>query len=130
VLNRRSGLASFLNASGLTGWHPAIAISECNERLVLMVELPGAAPDSLEITYNGVQRQLGISGVRQRLTSADPAPYRQPELQFGPFSPKAQLPGDFSAGDLTAQYQKKGLPLINLDRRQTAKPKRLPINSD
>jgi len=133
VPDRRSdpfGLAAFLQASGVTGWHPAVDILECDERLVLVVELPGAEPDSLVITYNEIQRQLVISGVRPKLVCPDPVRYRQSELQFGPFSRNIPLPRDFSVGDITAQYQKNGLLLINLDRRQPAKPKRIPINSD
>jgi HSP20 family protein len=79
------------------GAFPALnLLQDRGDGLVVMAELPGVEPGSLNVAGQG--RTLTISGERRRETPTDSARYHRRERPFGEFSRSIQLPDDLDLG--------------------------------
>lgn len=93
--------------------------------LVLRVEVPGVAPDTLSIEAQG--RTLTISGDRRR-SAPEGASFHRRERNMGMFSRSLQLPEDTDASRASAAY-KNGILSVRIPRREEAKPRQIAVQA-
>ena len=87
-----------------SGFRPAVDCfsTEDPAQLVLVVELAGVDPESIEVAVE--ERALTISGERQRPRVAGQV-YQQAEIEYGRFERRIALERDIDAGGATAEYE-------------------------
>jgi HSP20 family protein len=95
-----------------TVWHPPTDVYEMEDRLVVVVEIAGMRDRDFSVTLHG--QQLVITGVRQRMTTADCA-YYQMEIRFGEFRTEVSLPWPVLREQVSATYR-DGFLRIELPR--------------
>jgi HSP20 family protein len=86
------------------GFRPAVDcfFTDDPAQLVVVVELAGVDPDSIELSVE--QRALTISGNRTRPRVPGQV-YQQAEIEYGRFERKIPLEQDIDAGAATAAYE-------------------------
>lgn len=84
------------------GFRPQCDCYRTEDALVIVVELPGADPASLEIAATG--SALVVAGVRER-PQAPGARYHQMEIDYGPFQRRLELSEDVDTAGATASYE-------------------------
>lgn len=88
--------------------------------LHIVLELPGADPDSVELAVTG--RSFTVSGTRER-PIVPGARYQQMEIEYGPFQRRLELGDDVDPARATARYERGllriVLPLAETVREQT-----------
>jgi HSP20 family protein len=92
-------------------------------QLVVVVELAGVDPDSVEIALEG--GTLTIAGHRAR-PRVEGQVYQQAEIEYGPFERRIQLDRSVNASAATASYEsgmlRLTLPLANRPPRRRSVP--------
>jgi HSP20 family molecular chaperone IbpA len=86
------------------GFRPAVDcfVTEEPHELVVVVELAGVDPESLELAVSG--RTLTISGERAR-PRVDGQVYQQAEIEYGRFERRIPLDHDIAAAEADATYE-------------------------
>jgi HSP20 family protein len=86
------------------GFRPAVDcfVTEEPHELVVVVELAGVDPESLELAVSG--RTLTISGERAR-PRVDGQVYQQAEIEYGQFERRIPLEHDIAAAEADATYE-------------------------
>jgi HSP20 family protein len=120
--------------AGQSDWSPAVDIRETREELAFEVELPGIAPEDVEVTA-----EHGILTVRGERTEewreGDEGRYHLIERGYGSFTRSFQLPqgvdeerieGDFEHGLLRVRIPKAALPQPRKIQIKAAVPRRTP----
>jgi len=88
-LQRRFFQLAPLSAGG-PSWEPPVDVLEMAERLLVLVALPGVAPENVEVVAsNGT---LSVVGERA-MPSAGGATLRRLEIPYGRFERRLDLPG-------------------------------------
>ena len=78
-------------------------------QLVVLVELPGVEPDSIELVV--AEGMLQVAGERLRPRSAGQV-YQQMELDYGPFRRQIQLGDDVDVTRAEASYEQGILKIV------------------
>jgi HSP20 family protein len=121
-LDRPSGLD--LGPSG-RGVYPAVNVFTDREGYVLRMEVPGVAPEGLEIeTQSGTLR---VSGKRDTKTPDDGGFHRR-ERGGGEFSRSLQLPADLDVSRAEASC-KHGMLTIRIPKNEDAKPRQISVKA-
>ncbi|MGH7971638.1 MAG: Hsp20/alpha crystallin family protein [Limisphaerales bacterium] len=109
----------------LSGWTPALDISEDKDNVFVRVELPGMRKEDIEVSlHNG---SLSISGERKSEEKYKDAEVYRSERFFGRFQRTVMLPTEVAAEKIRAQY-KDGLLDIVLPKAEEAKPKHIDVS--
>jgi HSP20 family molecular chaperone IbpA len=99
-LQRRFFRLSTLPATG-PSWQPPVDVLETTDRLVVLVALPGVAPEHVEVVaHDGA---LSVVGERP-MPSAGGAALKRLEIPYGRFERRLDLPGghyEIEARELT-----------------------------
>jgi HSP20 family protein len=105
-----------------SGFRPAVDCFVTAEppQLVVVVELAGVDPDSIEIA--AAERALTISGNRARPREPGQV-YQQAEIDYGPFERRLQLDREIDAAAAVAAYE-AGLLRITLPLAERASRRR------
>ena len=130
-INRVFGNLNDAESSSATAeWHPAVDVSEYEDRFELLVDLPGVDPQAVEITLdNGV---LTLAGERREERSAvdsqmDHAPQQQRrERHQGRFHRRFILPDTADAESVEATGR-NGVLEISIAKHAKAKPRRISV---
>jgi HSP20 family protein len=112
--------------SGLRkGFRPQVDsyLTDDPERLTIVVELAGVAPEDVRIVASG--RTLLISGERRR--PAEGARYQQMEIDYGSFRREIALTHDVDLGRAEATYQTGLLTIVFPIAERPPRPVRVPI---
>lgn len=89
-------------------WSVPWDIAETNQAFELMLDLPGVAPESVQVEFHdGV---LSISGQRQAPEQAEGRQLHRNERRWGSFSRSVKLP-DVDGAQITAEF-KHGVLLV------------------
>lgn len=108
-----------------SGWTPAASVQEFDEELVLSVELPGVAEDSLEIDVE--RNVLTISGEKRAdRESESEGKYHVLERAFGAFRRAFRLPGTIDADAITADLR-NGVLTVRLPKAETARARKIEV---
>jgi HSP20 family protein len=83
-----------------THWEPNTDIFECEEHVVIRMELPGVHREAISIHLkNG---RLQVKGVRHENRPEQPIYYHQMEMHNGPFCKVVAIPEDIEHNDISA----------------------------
>jgi HSP20 family protein len=94
-----------------------VFVDEDRQRLVAVVELAGADPESLRVGVD--ERYLVIRGRRQETVRLQRGSFVQKEIAYGEFAKRLHLPVAVEYGDVSATYA-DGLLVIVLPVAATA----------
>jgi HSP20 family protein len=99
------------------GFRPQVDCYRTAEQVVVVVELPGIDPESIQLVAG--QQGLVIAGERRR--PKEPGHYRQMEVEYGPFQRQVTWDEEIDAEAAVANYE-RGMLTIKLP----IAPKRAP----
>lgn len=107
------------------GWVPVIDLVETPEAYLLNAEVPGVDPGSIDLSLTG--NTLTLRGQKPSEDGQEPTGAFM-ERRFGPFHRQVTLPGevDFEATRAEARH---GVLRIRLPKRQSARPRTIPVQS-
>jgi len=119
---------------GRIDWVPAVEVLESEDEIRCLVEVPGLAPEDVNISIDdGV---LTIEGERklERKEQSDARPgaqgtYHLLERRYGRFVRRFTLPREVDADRITAQVD-RGVLTIVLPKPAAAKPRRIAIKAN
>ena len=89
-------------------FRPAVDVYRRDTELRIVVELPGVAPESVELVAGA--RQLVLAGERERPKT--PGSYEQMEIEYGRFERTVSLPADVDANAAGAEYEHGILTIV------------------
>lgn len=103
---------------------PPVNLYTDAEGAVVTAELPGVAPDDLDVTVN--DRLLTIRGERKPEQASDDDTWHRRERLFGTFTRDIELPFSVDTGKVDAKYR-DGVLEIRLERSEAEKPKKIAV---
>ncbi len=112
--------------SDTTSWSPNVDIFEAENELVLKAELPGIAPEAVELHLE--KNVLTIKGERRFENEDTKDNYHRIERAYGSFSRSFSLPTTIDEGQIKADF-KDGLLTVILPKEEQAKPRQIKIAS-
>ena len=105
-------------------WMPAVDIREEADRFVLDADLPGVAPNDIEVTMEkGI---LFIRGERKLAQPSQEEGYRRSERARGAFYRRFALPDSADPQGIEAQ-DRNGVLTITIPKKEPAKARRIEI---
>lgn len=110
----------------MTNWAPSVDISESQDELVVRAEVPGMDPSDIDITISG--DRLIISGEKQEQREEQDEHFYHCERRFGAFERSIELPSTANSEKVSADHS-NGVLTIHVPKHETAKPKRVQIES-
>ncbi len=102
---------------------PATDVYETDEALTLVAEMPGVAPDGLDVTVE--DNVLVIRG-QPKAGEADAGEALLKEFEVGPFYRAFQLPADYDTENIEANVT-QGLLTLRLPKSERLKPRRIEV---
>ncbi|HEX4153124.1 MAG TPA: Hsp20/alpha crystallin family protein [Steroidobacteraceae bacterium] len=131
-INRVFGNLNDSESSSATAeWHPAVDVSEYEDRFELLVDLPGVDPQAVEITLdNGVLTLAGERHDEKRAAdaSSNGAQQQRRERHQGRFHRRFILPDTADAEKVQATGR-NGVLEISIAKHAKAKPRRIPVSA-
>ena len=112
--------------SGLSTWTPPVDIHETDDALVIKAELPGISKDDVSIDVH--QNTLTLRGQRKHEAEVKQDNYHRMERAYGTFQRSFVLPTMIDQEKVQATF-KDGVPELHLPKLESAKPRRIAINS-
>lgn len=106
------------------GAFPPVNIFDDGEGMVIVAELPGMDPATVNVV--GQSNTLTISGERKRPDSGISQGYHRRERPFGEFSRSMQLPNDLDLTKATARYE-AGVLIVRVPKAEAAKPRQITV---
>ncbi|MGL4209034.1 MAG: Hsp20/alpha crystallin family protein [Candidatus Adiutrix sp.] len=110
-----------------TGVFPPVNLTEDDDNLYLMAELPGADPSKLEVSIKG--DTLALRGEITRAEAADNLNYHRKERQSGNFRRNVSLPVKVAIDEINASF-KQGILTVTMPKAAEAKPHQVNIKTD
>lgn len=113
-------------SSGATAeWMPAVDIDEYSDKFVLVADIPGVDPKSIEITLEkGV---LTLSGTRERAVEQKGVERRRVERAAGRFHRRFSLPDTVDSEAVTARGNNGVLEIV-IPKRAAVQPRRISVS--
>ncbi|WP_435019370.1 Hsp20/alpha crystallin family protein [Tundrisphaera sp. TA3] len=108
-----------------SAWTPAIDLVETPTEVILVADLPGVDPTSIDLSLTG--SVLSLRGEKAAFDVADPQD-RTRERPSGPFHRQIVLTDEVEF-DLVQAESKNGVLTVRLPRRVAAKPRSIPIQT-
>jgi HSP20 family protein len=108
------------------GTFPAVNIYEQDNGVVLMAEVPGVAPEQLDLTVLGDTVTLKGQRLEEDLPNGERF-YRR-ERPVGSFTRTLTLPEPIDPNSVKAQY-KNGVLTVRMEKAEQAKAKKITIKS-
>jgi len=107
-------------------WTPAVDIEEETERFVITADIPGVAPEDIDITMDaGI---LTIKGERNAEKSVEQNGFRRVERVSGTFYRRFTLPDSANPEGISA-HGKNGVLEITIPKGEKAKARRISVNA-
>ncbi len=130
-INRAFGKAMFAaddsSSAATSNWTPAVDIKEEDGQFVLSADVPGVAPEAIEITMdNGV---LTLKGERKFESEEEgDNGYRRVERMYGTFHRQFALPDTAEAENISAKGE-NGVLKIMIPKKVAVQPKRIKVDA-
>jgi len=107
-------------------WTPAVDIKEQESQFVLMADVPGVDPKSIDVTMeSGV---ITIKGERKPDPEQGKNGYRRVERRYGTFYRRFSLP-DYADAERIAAKCNNGVLEVVVPKQEKAQPKRITVSS-
>ena len=122
-------LGTFTGRRGVAptaGVFPALNVSDDENNIYVRAELPGVAPDDIEITTK--ENNLIIKGERKIAAEGEKVSYHRREREAGTFRRIISLPSRVDANKVTA-VSKNGVLTVTLPKAAEAKPRQIKVKS-
>jgi HSP20 family protein len=111
----------------MTSWTPVVDVRESQNDLTLAFEMPGIAPDQIEVTTdNGVLTVRGEK--REERKEGDEAEFHLVERSYGAFSRSFQLPKNLDEAKIAANFE-HGVLTVRIPKAALPQPKRIQVNA-
>lgn len=107
------------------GWSPAIDVFETPTELVLIAELPGVDPSSIDLSVTG--NVLSLRGEKPVDDVAEGSGAVR-ERQFGTFHRQVSLPNEVNFEGTQAEA-KNGVLRVRLPKKEAARPRTIPVKT-
>ena len=107
-------------------WAPALDVEETEDAFTLHIELPGVAPDDVEVSLE--ENVLTITGERRFYDNRESDGFRRIERSFGRFHRAVRLPDRVDPDNVRATHR-DGLLTIEVPKAEEAKPRRIEIST-
>jgi HSP20 family protein len=104
---------------------PAINLYDAGDRYILTAELPGLAPEDVDLSITG--ETLTMRGERKRPEGIPDECYRRQERPFGPWSRTVTLPERVDGTAASAEFA-QGVLTITLPKAEEVKPRQITIS--
>jgi HSP20 family protein len=104
-------------------WTPVLDVIETPQEVILLVELPGVDPSSIDLSVTG--NVLSIRGEKRGSDIADGSGTVR-ERVFGPFHRQVSLPGEVKFEGVQAEAR-DGLLKVRLPKQEEARRRTIPI---
>ncbi len=105
-------------------FNPALDVEENEEGFTLHVELPGVAPDQVDVSIE--ENVLTVAGQRDFYPDTNAEGFKRIERRFGRFHRAVRLPDRVDPDRIAASY-KDGLLTITVPKAESAKPRRIQV---
>lgn len=105
---------------------PALNLHDAGDRYVITVQLPGMAPEDVDLSITG--EVLTLRGERKRQEGVSDESYRRQERPFGRFMRTVTLPDRVDTGRVTASFA-QGLLTIALPKAEGARPRQIAVTA-
>ncbi len=107
-------------------WTPAVDIKEEEAQFVLKADVPGVAPEDIDVTMeNGL---ITIKGERKFEAEHGKNGYRRVERRHGTFYRRFSLP-DYADAEKISAKCKNGVLEVTVPKQQKAQPKRIAVKT-
>jgi len=106
------------------GWSPRVDVREEAERFVILADVPGVDPQSIEVEMD--QGVLTLSGEREAEASGENAGYIRRERASGRFQRRFTLPDSADPDAITATGR-HGVLRIDIPKRPQATARRIQV---
>ena len=103
---------------------PTINLYDATDRFVVTAELPGVAPEEVDLSITG--ETLTLRGERRRPEGIADESYRRQERPFGTWSRSVTLPDRIDPDAIAAQFA-HGILTINLPKAAEARPRPIAV---
>jgi HSP20 family protein len=104
-------------------WSPAVDVYDTTEELIVVAEVPGVDPASIDLALT--DNVLSLRGVKECGSLPEPL-LRVRERRFGAFHRELSIPGDLDFDKVHATAN-QGVLTVRLPKRVTARPRTIPI---
>ena len=108
----------------LSGWTPALDMSEDKDNICVKLELPGMKKEDIELSVH--EGNLSIAGERKVENKSKDAEVYRAERFFGRFQRTVNLPKAVAVDKVKAQYA-DGILTVTLPKSEEAKPKNIDV---
>jgi HSP20 family protein len=112
--------------SRISTWTPSVDIYETDDALVIKAELPSVSKDDVNVEVH--QNTLTLRGQRKHEAEVKQDKYHRVERSYGTFQRSFVLPTMVDQEKVQATF-KDGVLELHLPRLESAKPRRIAINS-
>jgi HSP20 family protein len=110
--------------SATAEWVPAVDIKEESEGYVLLADLPGVSPNSIDVSMeNGI---LTLSGKRETEAKTQREGYKRVERQYGNFHRRFSLPDTVDSEGISARCSNGVLEII-IPKKSVVQPKKIVV---
>ena len=109
---------------GVSTW-PSIEVSETEDEIRVVAEVPGLDKGDVEVTLN--EGVLTLRGEKKMDHEVKDEQYHRVERLYGAFSRSFSLPQTVDAGKVAAEY-KNGVLTVRLPLREEAKPRSIKVD--
>jgi HSP20 family protein len=106
--------------------YPPINVYDAGESYVLSAQLPGLAPEDVELTITG--ETLTMRGERKRAEGVKDDSYRRQERPLGRWSRTVTLPDRVDSAQVSASFA-NGVLTVSLPKAESAKPRHITVNA-
>ncbi len=112
--------------SGRVGWTPTVDIFETPEDIVLVADLPGLAPDSLDVHVEG--NSLILAGERRLDEEVQEENFHRMERGYGLFRRSFTLPATIRQDGIRAEHH-NGVLRVRLPKAESMGPKKIQVEN-
>jgi HSP20 family protein len=106
-------------------WTPVVDTIETPQEIILMVELPGVDPASIDLSVTG--NVLSLRG-EKRVSEVPDGTCSTQERQFGAFHRQVSLPGEVNFEGVQAEAR-HGVLKVRLPKQEEARRRTIPIQT-
>lgn len=112
--------------SGRGGWTPTVDIFETPDDIVLLADLPGLAPNSLDVRVEG--NSLILAGERRLDEEINQESFHRMERGYGFFRRSFTLPATIRQEGIRAEHN-NGVLRVTLPKAESIRPKQIHVES-
>ena len=105
---------------------PSVDISETDQEITLLAELPGVDPKDLDITVTA--DRITISGEKKETLEKTEKNFHQKEIRSGKFCRTIPLPAGIDTQQINAEH-KNGVLTVRLKKSQTATGRKVEVKA-